>query len=82
MMDIWSKYRMLKEEFPPFNPKDIEGWDKMNKDDQEAVKNFYNAMKELATAFDQLDWDLEGIQKNQKLWRLLAVDKVDSKPDH
>lgn len=60
-MDIRHKYRMLKEEFPPFNPKEIEGWDTMGKEDQEAVKNFYNAMKELATAFDQLDRDLEGI---------------------
>ncbi len=40
--------------FPPFNPKDIEGWDTMSKDDQDEVKLVYSEFEKLAHMMD--DW--------------------------
>ena len=51
----------------------------MSKEDQDAIKTFYNSMKDLAKAFDQLDWDLEGINK-KAIWRVLS-ETIDTKPN-
>ena len=51
----------------------------MSKDDQDAIKTFYNSMKELAKAFEQLDRDLEGINTNHHLRRVLS-ETIDTKP--
>ena len=48
-----------KEEFPAWNPKEIEGWDKMTKDEQNEVKQFYDSLKELYDALDALDKELD-----------------------
>ena len=51
----------------------------MKPEDQEAIKTFYNSMKDLAKAFEQLDRDLEGINNNHHLRRVLS-ETIDSKP--
>lgn len=40
--------------FPPFNPKDVDGWDKMSKDEQDQVKLIYSEFEKLAHLMD--DW--------------------------
>ena len=47
------------EGFPAWNPKEIEGWDKMNKTEQAEVKQFYDSLKELYDALDALDKELD-----------------------
>lgn len=59
--DIATLYRHMQsatddgEKFPEWNPKEIEGWDTMSKDDQKSVKEFYDAMKSLYESLSDLD---------------------------
>ena len=47
------------DEFPAWNPKEIEGWDKMTPAEQKEVKEFYDSLKELYDALDALDKELD-----------------------
>ena len=64
MMDMHKFLRHLDEAdegFPEFDPNEIEGWEEMSAEDQTAIKEFYESMKELAEAFSQLDMELEAL---------------------
>lgn len=55
------------EPFPAFNPKDVDGWDKMSKDEQDQVKLIYSEFEKLAHLMDDwatsFDKDLDNFSK-------------------
>lgn len=54
-------------QFPPFNPNEIEGWSKMTPKEQEEAKFIYGEFEKLAHLMDdwaqQFDKDIEAFEK-------------------
>lgn len=43
-----------EDEFPAWDPNEIEGWDEMSPEDQKEVKDMYDALKELFDSLEEL----------------------------
>ena len=71
----FSRHLSDTEDFPEFDSNEIEGWEEMDSEDQLAIREFYESMKELAELLNELDFEIE--EDNEEERRSLYEDTTD-----